>query len=503
MGAESPQTPASALEPALRGRVVGRRTPHDAAPARSAPSHRAMTSWILRNPIVSASALVLGVVGWFLLASGSPAPSPTRAPIFPARSDFVGLGGTPAEAQEAPRSARPPAPFPDDPAVFDQAARVAWAYAEREYQPATGWINSVASYPYGTAWDIASGLAALYCGNQLGFLPDAEYDRRMRLALHSLVRARLFDGVAFNKNYSTRTGAIAGRNDRDLGATARGYGWSASDIGRLLVWLHVIRTNQPRFAPATDSIVKRLHFDRMVAKGYLWGETVGRSGRNFRYVEGRIPYEQYSAAGFAAWGARADSALSLHANALPVTVMGVPLVADRRGYDHLTSDPFLMSGLELGWTPEMRELAARVLEVQRERYGRTGQVTVVNEDAMPQPPYYFYYYSVNLQGRWFAVGTHVPSVRLEGPRWISAKGAYGWHALLPSEYTRLAVDAVARASHPGRGWSSGVYERSGRPTLSVNLNTAAVILEAALYRATGRPLVEGRGSPASGAAAAR
>jgi hypothetical protein len=65
--------------------------------------------------------------------------------------------------------------------------------------------------------------------------------------------------------------------------------------------------------------------------------------------------------------------------------MGVPLVADRRGHDHLTSEPFVLHGLELGWTPPLRELSMRMLEVQRERFKRTKQVTMVSEDAIPPP----------------------------------------------------------------------------------------------------------------------
>ena len=39
----------------------------------------------------------------------------------------------------------------------------------------------------GPRWkSAASGLAALYCGHELNFLPTEEYDRRMRRALQTL-----------------------------------------------------------------------------------------------------------------------------------------------------------------------------------------------------------------------------------------------------------------------------------------------------------------------------
>ncbi len=455
-----------------------------------------MSSWILRNPILSASIVLLGAFGAFVFfprasepADADPELEYLSPPVKPR------VAAPLREVRRVPQPAFRPDSLPDERRVFQDAARVAWAYVEREYQPATGLVNSVASYPYATVWDVASGLAALHSAHRLGLLDDAEYGRRVRRALRTVREMRFYDGAAFNKNYSTRTGAIAGRDDRDRGASARGYGWSALDIGRLLVWLRILRVGDPGLAPEIDPIVERLEFGRLVQGGYLRGETVGRRGRPFRYDEGRIPYEQYAAAGFALWGHRAEKALDLKENAFPITLMDVPLVADRRGNDHLTSEAFVLQGLELGWPPEMREVAVRVLEVQRERHRRTGKVTVVSEDALPTPPHYFYYYSVNLNGRPFAVSAQNPRAKASARPWVSAKAAFGWHALLPSDYTRLAVETVARARHAGRGWSSGVYEESGRPTGSLNLNTAAVILEAALFRETGRPLLESAASP--------
>lgn len=382
------------------------------------------------------------------------------------------------------------APHPDQ-ALFLDAARTAWTYADRQYQPATGLVNSVDGYTYATAWDIASGLAALYCADRLGLLPDAEYDARIRHALQTLQTVRFFDGIAPNKNYSTRTGAIAGRDDRDTRATERGYGWSATDLGRLLVWLKVIAVNQPRYAADVQRVVDRIDFSQVVADGYLWGAVLDPAGQVQRYPEGRVGYEQYAAYGFAVWGRRAESALRLGENTFPVTVLDVPLVADRRGGDYLTSEPFVLAGLELGWNAEMEDLSRRVLRVQEERYRRTGQVTMVSEDHIPRPPYYFYYYAINHHGHQFTIGVQDSDTVLDDPRWISAKAAFAWHALLPDDYTRRAVDAVAGARDPAKGWDSGVFEATGGPTGSANVNTAAVILEAALFSRTGRPLVYG------------
>lgn len=391
-----------------------------------------------------------------------------------------------------------PVPEPDpratyahpDRALFQAAARTAWHYADTQYQPATGLINSVHGYGYATVWDIASGLSAMYCANRLGLLPDAEYDARMSRALNTLETMPLFGGAVFSKNYRTPTAAIAGRDDRDTSSSERGTGWSATDVGRLLIWLRIIAQHQPRYAAGIDRIVARLDLDQVVEDGYLWGTDVDEAGNVRRYPEGRLGYEQYAAQGYALWGYPAPRALSLAENTFPIEVLGVPLLADRRGDEHLTSEPFILAGLEFGWNEEMRSLSERVLKVQRERFKRTGKMTMVSEDAVPVAPWYFYYYSINHHGRQFVVNVQGSEVDLNEPRWISAKAAYAWHALLPDGYTRRAVNAVGRARHAERGWSSGVYEGRRRSTGAENVNTAAVILQAALYSRTGRPLID-------------
>jgi len=401
--------------------------------------------------------------------------------------------GSPSDAPQqaspgaAPRSGARPGVM-NDRDVFMDAARTAWTYVDGQYNAQTGLVNSVAGYKYATVWDIGSGLLALYSANRLGLLPDADYDQRMRRALQTLTETALFDNGAFNKNYHTDTGRIAGRNGQEE-ATRDGYGWSALDLGRLLLALKVVSANQPQYAPQAQAIVARIDFSRLVAGGYLRGEDLGPQSRRPRaYQEGRLGYEQYSALGYAAWGHPPERALRI-SDARPITILGVPLLADTRGGDLLTSEPFVMYGLEAGWAPEIRDLAWRVLAAQEARWKQTGSVTIVNEDALNGPPY-FLYYSVYADGKEFPVAPPDGAAPGPTPRTVSTKGAFGWHALLPSAYTWLAVKKVAAARTP-RGWGAGVFEESGRISGGENVNTAAVILEATLYtRRGGRPLVE-------------
>ncbi len=369
--------------------------------------------------------------------------------------------------------------------VFDSAAVVAWTQFNRLWVPETGLAKATFDYDKLTTWDIGSVLGALYSARVLGLIDEDAYRGRVCRTLETLEDMPLFRDSVFHKLYDARTGQMANREGR---VTPRGYAWSATDLGRLLVWLRIVARTDTALTDLAGRVARRLKVDRVVVDGYMYGEDATPGRRVRRFQEGRIGYEQYAARGFALWGHDVSLALDVNTNAVPDTVMGVEILRDARGLDRLTSEPFVLLGLEIGWTEDEGALARAVLKMQMQRYLQTKTITIVSEDAVAIAPYFFYYYCVFCTGRTFVVETSEPGLRLNSPRWVSTKATFGWHALLPSNYTRLALDRVAKA-RASVGWSSGVMERTGAPTRTYDLNTAAVILEAAAYRKLGRPLL--------------
>lgn len=403
----------------------------------------------------------LGALGLSLLVAGA-----LQAPA---------IGGTRDAAATAPSS---------DP-VLDSAAVIAWRQFERLWVPESGLAKATFDYDKLTTWDVGSVLAALYAGRVLGFLNEIEYRERMCVTLETLERMPLFQDSVFHKLYDSRTGRMVDRNGRE---SERGYAWSATDLGRFLVWLRIVGATDSSLTELTTRIARRMTLDRVVVDGYMYGEDATPGRRRYHFQEGRIGYEQYAARGFALWGHDVALALDIHTNSQPLTVYGVALLKDARGLDRLTSEPLVLMGLEIGWNDEEAKLARNLLEVQAERFRRTRIMTIVSEDAVGIEPHYFYYYCVYCSGRPFVIEAHEPGRRYDSPRWQSTKATFGWHALLPSEYTSLAVERIQRA-RASVGWSSGVLERSGAATRSYDINTAAVILEAAAYRRLGRPFL--------------
>jgi hypothetical protein len=398
----------------------------------------------------------------------------------------VGDASAPLAAQAvttAPTAPRVPL-TPEEAALYRDAARLGWQYMERNYDPATGLVKATPDWANTTVWDVGAQILAFHAAKELDLLPDAEYHARTALLLRTLERMELVRGAAYGKQYSTQTGALDKTN---------GGSWSATDLGRLMVALKVLATREPQYAAQAERIVRRMDMKQIVKNGYVHGQMMGKtSGKPWTFQEGRIGYEQYIARGFAAWGADVAQAMAVSTNARPVQVMGVPLMADKRKMDRLLSEPFVLLGLELGLPADMKELAENLLAVQEKRFRTTGQVTMVSEDAVAVKPTYFYYYCVYCNGKEFVIDISSPGNERTEPRWVSTKAAFGWHALMPSDYTKTALDHVAKARDEQKGWASGVFESTGASTATYDINTSAVLLEAAYYQLRGgKPHIQG------------
>lgn len=384
-------------------------------------------------------------------------------------------------------------PAAEQRALLLASARTAWRYMSRNVAK-SGFVGATESYPYATVWDMASTLAATFSARELGIVSPTAYRTAMDRALATLLSLPLYDSTAFNKMYAVESGRMV---DRKVQVSRDGYGWSAIDHGRLLTWLRIIGTDTA-FTARTHAIVARLHLERLIVDGYLRGQDLNpRYGqplvaKNRVYGEGRIGYEQYAAEGYAQWGARAPLALNFAANAQPVQVAGSTVLADVRGTDALTSEPFIMMGLELGWHgPYWRSLSLAMLAAQDARSRETGRITMVSEDAVNDPPWFFYYYLLYRDNASFVVTSPLGHVSPNFPRWVSTKAAFGYHALTPGDFTWRALEFVQPSGATGGGWTAGVYEGRGTPTHAYNLNTAAVVLESAAYVMRGScPLVE-------------
>lgn len=172
--------------------------------------------------------------------------------------------------------------------LFMAAARTAWAFIDNSTQSATGLAQAHYTFQYVTTWDIASQIAGTYAAHELGIIDDASYDSRIQKILTTLNSISLFDGAGFNRFYDSRTGKMV---SRDYQISTTGFGWSDTDQGRLLTWLHILAVKQPQYSSLATSIANRLNYSRLISNGTLQGADMAANGTKSFYAETGLGYE--------------------------------------------------------------------------------------------------------------------------------------------------------------------------------------------------------------------
>ncbi|SNT73804.1 DUF3131 domain-containing protein [Paracoccus seriniphilus] len=379
-----------------------------------------------------------------------------------------------------------------------QMARTAWSYFEKSYQEDTGLVNAVGSYPSTTMWDTASYISALVSAHELGIIDKREFDKRATKLIGTLRNLDLFRGEAPNKVYNTQSGAKVNYANQP-----GEVGFSVLDIGRMLVWLRILKERYPYLANGVDNIPLRWNFCNIVADdGRLFGSILGGNDET-RYVqEGRLGYEEYAAKGFALWGFDVDGALDPHPLAY-TKIYDVDVPYDGRdprvfhNQNYVLTESYLLDGLEMGWDlpipdpdgPQVAsqgwraEFAHRIFLVQQRRFESTGIITARSEHQVEGKPY-FVYDSIFADG--YPWNTLDPSGVYQPDRAaVAAKAAIGMWALWDVPYTDLLFETVADLSEPDGGFYEGLYENGNGYIPLRTANNNGIILAALLYKVQG------------------
>ncbi|MBU0498473.1 MAG: DUF3131 domain-containing protein [Gammaproteobacteria bacterium] len=365
-------------------------------------------------------------------------------------------------------------------------AEIAWKYFENNLQKETGLVNSVDNYQASTMWDTASYLLALISAYKLELIDQSKFDQRMSDALASLARMPLFENLLPNKSYNTVSLEMVNYQNQK---TERGIGWSAIDIGRLMVPFNILVWQFPQHTKAVNLVLNRLDFRAMLRAGLMYGAAVDADGNTDHVQEGRIGYEEYAAKSLQLAGLDVSAALNYQDYIRFIKIYGIKIPTDSRdpetyyAHNYVVSENYILDGLEFGWDNTSREFAYRVFKAQEGRYEDTGILTAVSEDNIKEAPY-FVYNTVYTDGRaWNAItedGADASDFKT-----LSTKAAFGWHVLYNTDYTRKLIDVAAGLYDPERGFYSGRYEKNGKENTAITANSNAIILESLHYKQFG------------------
>jgi hypothetical protein len=283
-------------------------------------------------------------------------------------------------------------------------------------------------------------------------------------------------------------------------------GWSALDLGRILILLKILKERYPRHGNAIDSFVLRWDFNHVLDEnGTMFGAYLDEN-QNVVYVqEGRLGYEEYAAKGFLLWGFDVTRALKPEPYAI-IPIYGVDIPYDSRdprvytAHNYVVSESYVLDGIELNWDmpddqsspdnvhthPVFADFAQRIYKVQELRYKNDGILTARTEHQLDQAPY-FVYDTIYTDGyAWNTItedGKYVPRFAS-----IALKGAFGLWVLWDTEYTKLLFQTVSELYDPDKGFYEGRLETTGATINTFTANNNGIILETFLYKVQGKLL---------------
>jgi hypothetical protein len=377
-------------------------------------------------------------------------------------------------------------------------AKIAWKYFQNNTEAGNAVAGGLEKQPLASAWNIGDYLAALNAARELGIIKEAEFTDRAVRVIQFLNSMELFDRRLPNLYYNVQSGAMS--NAANLPGQV---GWSAQDLGRLLIWLRITSQALPSLSEYIDKAVLRWNYcDILDGNGTLYAGRLN-AGKTDIVQEGRLGYEEYAALGFQAWGfdTRQASRLEPFAKA---HIEGVEVLYDSRDPRDSRQDkvfapvvtlPHALMGIEFNWEAitshskrdtdrPLARLAQAVYDAQEARYRRQHILTARTDHPLGRAPN-FVYDTIFLAGYpWNTVtvnGTFAPHEAL-----VSTRAAFGMWALWKTDYINTLMSSTRMLNDPARGWFEGRFEKTGGPERTISSTTNAMVLEALLYVKTGK-----------------
>ncbi len=373
-------------------------------------------------------------------------------------------------------------------------ARAAWKYVTNNTNASTGLVNSVDRYPATTIWQIGDYLAALVAARELKLIDRTEFDHRLSDVLRFLSQMPLLPDGLPNRVYNTQSGAMSNYANQP-GA----IGTSAVDVGRLMVWLHVVAARYPEYGEYVDRSVLRWNVCKLVGADGVLHATRMDGPRPVPMTEIRPGYGEYANIGFQLWNIRVAGPYSVPLASAYAN--GVRVYFDARDprqsgvTNALVGMPWLLSGVEFGWRapshakpaddhPDLDAQADAVYRAQEARWRDDGILTARTDHQVDRPPY-FVYDSVFANGyAWNTVGDDgqpYPQLAL-----VATRAVFGMWVLWDTRFTTRLMQTTDALFDAERGWFEGRYEATGAYDRTLTLSTNAAVLEALLYKAGGR-----------------
>ncbi|MGF1724064.1 DUF3131 domain-containing protein [Photobacterium nomapromontoriensis] len=354
-------------------------------------------------------------------------------------------------------------------------AKKAQYYIDRNWNQQTGLIDSVQGYHHSTMWDVASGLAAILSLEGIGLYTEIEATSKIRLTLHTLERLPLYDERLPNREYDTHTAQPSGNYSS---SSSKGNGWSALDIGRLLIWLEITARHKPQFISQITAIKTKWQLSDIIKDKTLYGELKTSQHQRYRQ-EGRLGYLQYAAQGLELAGF--DVSNAFQPDHISSTIIDNTIIyTDDRNLPYFTADPYVLNAIELGQTNAWWDQLIPLFHLHKNKSRQERKLWIFAEDAMDRSPW-FSYNNIYIYGKsWLS--TAPGGKPIENPQIFSNKVAQGFSVIFyDDEFSQQLSQQIIDNSLAFRAIPTGLY-KDNAPNTAFNINTNSLVLASLWYK---------------------
>ncbi|OKP52638.1 hypothetical protein A8A12_04465 [Serratia marcescens] len=365
-----------------------------------------------------------------------------------------------------------------------QWADVAWRYVQNNTQPGSGLVNGKDRYPVVSLWNIGDGLIALTAARRLDLIPQREFDARLSALLTTLDRLPVTRIGAPGSLYSAINGAFS----QNGGAVSEAQG-----MARLLVGMRFAAQSFPEYRTFLERIALRWNFCDLLTQDDQPLDGREQNGSWHSAAASDVGYADYNHAAFRLWGFRRSSAQTapfktaiIYGLPIDVTARDPRLTGTPAGIE---STPYLLIGLEMGWTApsspnlagaSMAQRAQRLYQAQETRWRREKILTARAQYSRSTAPWEVYDSLFANGYAWNTLaddGRYAPELAL-----LSTRAIFGLWALWDTRYTDTLMQLGQLQQDEKRGWFEGRYEANGGYNATFTLTTNTVVLEALLFK---------------------
>ncbi|MEM7219934.1 MAG: DUF3131 domain-containing protein [Pseudomonadota bacterium] len=364
-------------------------------------------------------------------------------------------------------------------------ARSAWLYFESVEQPATGLVDTHPGYGFVSSWDIADQFVALISAHQLEIITDLAFDQRVNLLLGTLDEIPLYKDMLPNRNYTANTAELVDASGRPVPV---GSGWSAIDVGRMLVWLKVLSVYYPDYRDPAEHVVSRWKLDEAIAGNGLVG-VLNDGGKEERFQEGRFGLEQYAARGFQLWGVDIGAADN-YAETRLIEFDNRQLRVDTRPNSPANAFPLLLIATEFGlWDDELKTAFDTAMAIKLDLLRQTGKIYALSDYHVDRAPWFANATFGDNQDRWISVSVDGARLPDAVSSLMTTKAVFLMASLTEDADAEPLYRAAGALAHPEFGFFEGRYVDGSINKTSSSTTNAAVLQSLWFTKRAGKPFL--------------